>query len=174
MTAFIEIARRAKRDHEARLDLAKAHAEHERLLRERAFAKAVAALQAGLVPILHRARAELATDGMPLIIEDNFRSPAHGRAAEVSIRIVGPEIPSRHSGRVTPESAPAFFSHDGTTLSFAMGRRGAALAENVRPVLGEPTAAIEHAIAQMAASYFADIEAAARPQPQQLRAQQNQ
>jgi hypothetical protein len=169
MTAFIEIARRAKRDHEARLDLAKAHAEHDRLLRERAFATAVAVLQASLMPILHRARAELATDGMPLVIEDNFRSPAQGRAAEVSIRIVGPEIPSRHSGRVTPESAPAFFSHDGTTLSFAMGRRGAALAENVRPVLGEPTAAIEHAIAQMAASYFADIEAAARPGPQSIR-----
>src|ERR1700744_1545657 len=104
MTAFIEIARRAKRDHEARLDLAKAHAEHERLLRERAFAKAVAALQANLMPILHQARTELATDGMPLVIEDNFRSPAQGRAAEVSLRIVGPEIPSRHSGRVTPES----------------------------------------------------------------------
>src|ERR1700677_680588 len=89
--------------------------------------------------------------------------------SEVSIRIVGPEIPSRHSGRVTPESAPAFFSHDGTTLSFAMGRRGAQLAENVRPVLGEPTAAIEHAIAQMAASYFADIEAAAKPAAQSIR-----
>jgi hypothetical protein len=163
MSAFIEIARRAKRDHEARLDLARAHAEHERLLRERTFAKAVAALQASIVPVLQRARAELAIDGLPLVIEDNFRSQAHGRAAEVSIRIVGPDIPSRHSGRVTPESAPAFFSHDGSTLSFAMGRRGAQLADNVRPVLGDPTAAIEHAIAQAAASYFADIEAAARP-----------
>jgi len=170
MTAFIEIARRVKRDHEARLDMAKAHAEHERLLRERGFTKAVAALQASVVPVLQRARAELATDGIPLVVEDNFRSPAQGRAAEVSIRIVGPDIPSRHSGRVTPESVPAFFSHDGTTLSFAMGRRGAQLAENVRPVLGEPTAAIEHAIAQMAASYFADIEAAAKPAPQSLRA----
>jgi hypothetical protein len=168
MTVFIDIARRAKRDHEARLDLAKAHAEHDRLLRERTFAKAVAALQATIVPILHSARAELATDGIPLMIEDNFGSCAHGRAAEVSIRIVGPEIPSRHSGRVRPESAPAFFSHDGATLSFAMGRRGAQLADNVRPVLGEPTSVIEHAIAQAAASYFADIEAAARPEPQRL------
>ena len=165
MSAFIEIARRAKRDHEARLDLAKAHAEHERLLRERAFAKAVAALRATIVPVLHNARAELATDGIPLVIEDNFHTCAHGRAAEVSIRIVGPAIPSRHSGRITPESAPAFFSHDGATLSFAMGRRGAQLADNVRPVLGEPTSVIEHAIAQAAASYFADIEAAARPDP---------
>ena len=165
MTAFIEIARRAKRDHDARLDLAKAHAEHERLVRERAFAKAVAALQAAILPVLHRARAELAVDGMPLVIEDNFRTPAQDRAAEVSIRIVGPEIPSRHSGRVMPESAPAFFSHDGSTLSFAMGKRGAQLAENVRPVLDAPTAVIEHAIAQVAASYFADIEAAARPAP---------
>ena len=165
MSAFIEIARRAKRDHEARLDLAKAHAEHERLQRERTFAKAVAALRATILPILHKARAELATDGMPLLIEDNFLGCAPGRAAEVSIRIVGPDIPSRHSGRVTPESAPAFFSHDGSTLSFAMGRRGAQLAENFRPVLDEPTAVIEHAIAQAAASYFADIEAAARPEP---------
>ena len=46
-----------------------------------------------------------------------------------------------------------------------MGRRGAQLADNVRPVLGEPTSVIEHAIAQAAASYFADIEAAARPDP---------
>jgi hypothetical protein len=165
MSAFIEIARRAKRDHEARLDLARVHAQHERLLREQAFAKAVAALRTTVVPVLHSAQAELATDGIPLVIEDNFHSCAHGRAAEVSIRIVGPEIPSRHSGRVTPESAPAFFSHDGATLSFAMGRRGAQLADNVRPVLGEPTAVIEHAIAQAAASYFADIEATARPEP---------
>ncbi|HEY5008471.1 MAG TPA: hypothetical protein VII42_10725 [Caulobacteraceae bacterium] len=165
MSAFIEIARRAKRDHEARLELAKAHAQHERLLREQAFAKAVAALRANIVPVLHKARAELASDGIPLVIEDNFHTCTHGRAAEVSIRIVGPEIPSRHSGRVTPESAPAFFSHDGATLSFAMGRRGAQLADNVRPVLGEPSSVIEHAIAQAAASYFADIEAAARPEP---------
>jgi hypothetical protein len=167
MSAFIEIARRAKRDHEARLDLARAHAQHERLLREQAFAKAVAALRATVVPVLHKARAELATDGIPLVIEDNFHTCAHGRAAEVSIRIVGPEIPSRHSGRVTPESAPAFFSHDGAQLSFAMGRRGAQLADNVRPVLGEPNSVIEHAISQAAASYFADIEAAARPEATQ-------
>jgi hypothetical protein len=115
--------------------------------------------------VLHKAKAELASDGIPLVIEDNFHTCAHGRAAEVSIRIVGPEIPSRHSGRVTPESAPAFFSHDGAQLSFAMGRRGAQLADNVRPVLGEPSSVIEHAIAQAAASYFADIEAAARPEP---------
>jgi hypothetical protein len=165
MSAFVEIARRAKRDHEARLELARAHAQHERLLREQAFAKAVAALRANIVPVLHKAKAELARDGIPLVIEDNFHSCAHGRAAEVSIRIVGPEIPSRHSGRVTPESAPAFFSHDGAQLSFAMGRRGAQLADNVRPVLGEPSSVIEHAIAQAAASYFADIEAAARPEP---------
>jgi hypothetical protein len=165
MSAFIEIARRAKRDHEARLDLARINAQRERLLREQAFAKAVAALRANIVPVLHKARAELASDGIPLVIEDNFHTCTHGRAAEVSIRIVGPEIPSRHSGRVTPESAPAFFSHDGATLSFAMGRRGAQLADNVRPVLGEPTSVIEHAIAQAAASYFADIEAAARPEP---------
>jgi hypothetical protein len=165
LSAFIEIARRAKRDHEARLDLARVQAHRERLLREQAFAKAVAALRATIVPVLQKAQAELATDGIPLVIEDNFHTCAPGRAAEVWIRIVGPAIPSRHSGRVMPESAPAFFSHDGSTLSFAMGRRGAQLADNFRPVLGDPEAVIEHAVAQAAASYFADIEATARPEP---------
>ena len=107
---------------------------------------------------------ELAVDGLPMMIEDNFNSAAHGPMAEVSFRIVGPEIPSKHAGRVTPESAPAFFSHDGSTLNFAMGRRGGRLAENMRPVLGDPAAIIEHAIEQAAASYFVDVEAA-RPSP---------
>ena len=101
---------------------------------------------------------------MPLLIEDNFLGCAPG-GSRVSVRIVGPDIlqalRSGHAG-VRPGT---FFSHDGSTLSFAMGRRGAQLAENFRPVLGEPTSVIEHAIAQAAASYFADIEAAARPEP---------
>jgi hypothetical protein len=61
---------------------------------------------------------------------------------------------------VTPQSVPAFFSHDGSTLSFGMGRRGGLLAENLRPVLGDPGEVIEDAIAQAASSYFGDIEAA--------------
>lgn len=160
MTGFVEIARRAKREHELRLEQARAQAEHACRLRQEAFDRSVAILQSTILPTLRTAKAELATDGIPMLIEDNFKTAAPGANAEVSFKLAGPEIPSKHAGRVTPESVPAFFSHDGTTLCFGMGRRGARLADNVRPVLGDASAVIEHAIGQAAASYFADIEAA--------------
>jgi hypothetical protein len=159
MTDFLEIARRTKREHEARLELARTHAEHERRLQEQVLTNAVSALQVAILPTLHRARAELARDELCLVIEDNFTSAPRAATAEVSIRIVGAEVPSAHAGRVKPESVPAFFSHDGSTLAFGLGKRRGQLAEYLRPVVGEPASVIEYAVAQLAASYFVEIEA---------------
>jgi hypothetical protein len=161
MTAFLEIARRAKAEHEARLEQAQVQADQERRRRETAIGTGIEVLRSTVLPTLLVAKAELATDGIPMVIEDNFNSMAAGGAAEVSFRLVGPEIPSKHAGRVTPESTTAFFSHDGSALCFAMGRRGARLSQNFRPVHGDPRSVIEHAIALAAASYFANFETVA-------------
>jgi len=162
MSSFVEIARRAKVEHDARLELARAHAAHERARQDQAFGKAMAALGADIVPALQRARLELATDDLDLVIEDNFETFPRPAAAEVSIKIVGPAIRAAHAGRVKPESVQAFFLHDGEGLSFGMGKRRGRVTDAMRPVLGEPIAVIEHAIAQVAASYFSDIEATMR------------
>ncbi len=162
MTKFVEIARRAKQEHDARLALARAQAAAEQRRREEAFVKAVAALRAEVAPTLRRAQAELASDELALVIEDNFSARGLGAVAEVSIRIVGEAIPATHAGRVKPESVQAFFSHDGETLSFGMATRRGRLAEAMRPVTGGVGEAIEYAIAQVSASYYSDIEATLR------------
>jgi hypothetical protein len=165
MTGFLEIARRAKREHDKRLEQARIQADHAARLQRKAFLQAVDALKITVLPTLRAAKAELACEGIPLVIEDNFNSADEGAIAEISFKLMGPDIPSKHAGRVTPESVPAFFSHDGSLLSFGMGRRGALMASNLREVIGDPGIMIEHAIAEAAASYYADIQAASPAHP---------
>lgn len=88
---------------------------------DRKFEAATGYLNKTIRPMLEDASKQLAQQGMPVKIKDNWSEvPSRMTLYSLSFLIEGPSRTNRHGGTTTPRSIAAFFQHDGTQLKVGL------------------------------------------------------
>jgi hypothetical protein len=107
--------------HDADLAARKANEAKGRDERHTEVARQAQILRATVLPILTRAKKEIGEEGIPSELKEIF-DPATGVQAAISLRFVGPKLPSINGGAIEPRSKILFFTVEEDRIEAKIGK----------------------------------------------------
>ena len=141
----------ARRNEEAR------RSEEARLAHERRFEIAVAALEAGVIPILEQAKLTFESESMPAEISTNFGNRGAPRA-HVVFECSGSFVSDMHGKIDLAASDRAIFFHDGTDLHFGIAKSFSTDVATRTRIDGDVRPQVLAALEEVVESFFRDVE----------------
>ena len=152
-----DIARAAAERSAARRAEEAKRTEQARLAHERRFAAAVAALEAGVIPILEQAKLTFESESMPAKISTNFEFRSSPQA-HVIFECCGRFLSDAHGEVELAASDRALFFHDGTDLHMGIAKSFSTEVASRTRVQGDIVPQVLAALEEVVESFYRDVE----------------